>query len=72
MTGLLLALTISTAHAGQLSDWWRGFCERHLIANDPWPYADETNDWLIERYNLTGDEQIALELRARGLMKEQQ
>jgi hypothetical protein len=43
-----------------------------LIANDPWPYADETTDWLIERYNLTGDEQIARELRARGLMKEQQ
>lgn len=37
-------LTTVTAHAG----WWADFCERNLVAEDPWQYAHLTVDQLAD------------------------
>lgn len=41
---LVLAFAVSVrAHAG----WWTDFCERHLIADDPYQFETASTEWLI-------------------------
>lgn len=50
-----LLLFISLAQAGTLSDWWGGFCERYLVADDPYQFEKAPTDWLLReemRYQL--------------------
>lgn len=44
---LLLILACKPANAG----WFKNFCERHLIANDPSQYEESTNIELLEKFN---------------------
>jgi hypothetical protein len=59
---LVLALSLSTpAHAG----WWAGFCEKHLIAQDPYPYAEFATRNLLEIYQGAFNRQVREELLFR-------
>lgn len=40
----LFFLGLAFAHAG----WWGDFCERHLIADDPYQY-EQTEAWQLRR-----------------------
>lgn len=39
-----LLLIVAIAHAG----WWSNFCERHLIADDPYQWEVYDKYWLIK------------------------
>jgi hypothetical protein len=41
------------------------FCNRYLIGNDPWPYADVSTSFLIEMYQLEHNPEIRKELEQR-------
>jgi hypothetical protein len=46
-----LFLTLSLAHAG----WWADFCEKHLVAEDPYQYEQTSTEWLdreIAKYQI--------------------
>lgn len=44
---------------------FNNFCERHLVAADPAPYAEDGVVDLVNEYMLTKDERLWLELRFR-------
>lgn len=37
---LTLLLAAQYTQAGRISDWWRGFCERNLVADDPYQFEN--------------------------------
>lgn len=43
---IIAALYTLPAQAG-VREWFKGFCERHLIADDPWPLAKESSRMLL-------------------------
>jgi hypothetical protein len=51
MKALILFLALNSAHAGRFTDWWAGFCERHLVAEDPYQYEALTNDQIVDLYH---------------------
>lgn len=64
---ILLALMLSTANAG----WFRDWCERNLVGEDPWPFAEMTTDDLFAFHRRKPDWDITRELVWRyrfGLM----
>jgi hypothetical protein len=71
---LLLAL-VMTAHAG----WWREFCTKHLIADDPYQFESTPVEWVKNRIDflevrekwnaLTPDEEIELRIMRTELKK---
>lgn len=42
MAAILIALLVSTANAG----WWSDFCEKHLVADDPYQYEQVSINYL--------------------------
>jgi hypothetical protein len=63
---LILTLLLSSADGSTLRDWWRGFCEQHLIATDPLPYADVPTEMLLWSLESGGrDQQVLAELEQR-------
>lgn len=40
----ILLLAISVAHAG----WFSDFCERHLVANDPYQFEQTSSEFLMQ------------------------
>lgn len=67
---LLMLLALSThAHAG----WFKDFCSRHLVAEDPHPYAELHTRHLFEVYRLNSEKKILDEIVFRlrtGMMTE--
>jgi hypothetical protein len=49
MTFIIAALLISSPVMAS-EPWWQGFCERHLIADDPYQFEGLSNDRLISLY----------------------
>jgi hypothetical protein len=44
---LLIAILITLAPAESArAGWWQSFCERHLIADDPYQFETVASDWL--------------------------
>ncbi len=56
--------------------WWTDFCQRHLVAEDPQPFADYSFDSLIEIYFNDHDtkclDEILYRLRAGLLTPDQE
>ncbi len=50
---MLSAALINVSDAGTLRDWWTGFCERHLLADDPYQFEQLTVDQLVDWYHLS-------------------
>lgn len=48
MLALILSAMMSTAHAG----WWSDFCERHLIADDPYQYQEAPREWIVNQIDI--------------------
>lgn len=48
MVSLLIAVPV---HAASFNDFFRGYCERHLIPGDWYPFEEFTNAQLIEKFN---------------------
>jgi len=73
MITLLLAIYLlpQPSYAG----WFNNFCQRHLIADDPHPYAEESSDVLLNAYrferNVTALHELVFRLRA-GMLKERE
>lgn len=44
---IALLLFINIANANIVTDWLAGFCERHLVAADPYQFEHTSTDWLI-------------------------
>ena len=56
MIELLFILMLQPTHAAPIGDWWRGFCERNLIAEHPyqvWVRKLSTPD-LVKEYRAQG------------------
>lgn len=45
---LLIALLSSYANAG----WWTNWCERHLIADDPYQFETVSSEYIINEISL--------------------
>jgi hypothetical protein len=61
-TLFILALSLSTpAHAGR----WSSFCEKHLVAKDPYPFAEFETRNLLEIYQSSLDRHVREELLYR-------
>ncbi len=62
MNWLFVALTLTApAQAG----WFKGFCERHLVADDPWPFAKVSSSELIKMFRDEPDSDVTKELEYR-------
>jgi hypothetical protein len=55
---LAVFLFLSPAHAG----WLKDFCERHIVADDPYPYAEYGTKDLVAMYEASRDRLILKEL----------
>lgn len=60
----LLALLINTAEQ-KYADRIQEACERHLVADDPFEFAEETTKDLLAMYEHTREPKIEKELRYR-------
>jgi hypothetical protein len=64
MRNLLFTVVILTSipvHAGVVSNWWKGVCEKHLIADDPYDGEEQIAAW---RSSMTEDDFIQTVLEA--------
>lgn len=64
----IYVLFSSTAHAG----WWGDWCERHLIADDPYQFEQVSDEWIvdeIERLEMREGQLDARETRYLGLLR---
>ena len=69
---LLVVPAIGYAHVpfqkpkSRLSAWWSNFCERHLVADDPWQYVDDELLWLRDHGGGTYPEELLRRYKAIG------
>ncbi len=62
LAALLAAIFFSHfAHAG----WLKDFCAKHLVANDPFPYAEVKTEQLLTIYSINHDGTVREELEFR-------
>lgn len=47
----LIFCLIGTASIPAMAGWWKDFCERHLIAENPYQYMDLSVDQLVDAYH---------------------
>lgn len=66
MIGVLYFIfALNTASAGPLKAWWTNFCERHLIAEDPYQFESLSVDELVTAYHRVESKALVREIRAR-------
>lgn len=58
MKFILIAIMASSAQAG----WWSTFCEKYLVADDPWPMAEMPTEKLLLSYDRKPTEHVLKEL----------
>lgn len=66
MIALFLSVLLgSTPAQADLKGAFKRFCERHIVASDPWPFAESDANELIQIYIHTRDQDVENELRFR-------
>lgn len=46
-----LFVMVGASSIPAVAGWWKDFCERHLIAEDPYQYLDLSVDQLVDTYH---------------------
>ena len=66
MSLILVLLLNQPLEASTLKHRFKSWCERNIVAQDPYPWAEYRTQTLIALYRVKGDETIAKELKWRA------